>query len=99
MDGADEGLPLRFAFQIIRERHIADHAAKSLLLETRDQAVLSLGVVGPGMDDFENARFGGGLGKMIGERPLCLIVGGCRDRLKLQCSEGEKSQAGGLGGE
>ncbi len=67
-DGADKGVPLGVALEVLVERNVAHHPAESLPLQPLDQGVLRLGPVRPAVDDLKNAGFGRRMSEPPGKR-------------------------------
>ncbi len=62
-----ESSPLRLALEIILECDIADHSAEALVLQSADEVVLPARLIGPAVNDLENAGLRGRLNKPFGK--------------------------------
>jgi hypothetical protein len=65
LHGPRERQPLGLAFEILIERDIADYAAKALRGDSADDQVLRVGLVGPVVNDLQNARIRRGKGETV----------------------------------
>ena len=63
-DGSRKSFPLHFACQVIRERNIANHSAKTLIGQFVEEGVLRCRLIRPRMNDLEDARCRGRAGKV-----------------------------------
>ena len=58
VDGADEGEPLSVAFEVLIEGGVANYASEALGTEPIDVIILRCGLIGPVMNDFQDASIG-----------------------------------------